>query len=167
MEYSAFWPGKNHKYFEKRKLCIDYWYFSSLTFSLKICFNIKVLISFVIIKKFIVYGKMFSCQFFLLLQIFNSKWKGAYLLLPFDLIKPFLGIRYESCFGILTLFLKSNWDYIVMISHFGQKSQIKHQTCFSIEARMHLWYWIREWAWSIILWFTMNDNYVFNILKVS
>ena len=61
------------------------------------------------------------------------------LLLPFNFFKPVLGTRYKLCYSILTLFLKNSQDYVVMISHFGQKSQINHQTCFSTEARMHIW----------------------------
>ena len=61
------------------------------------------------------------------------------LLLPFDFFKPVLGTRYKPCYSILTLFLKNSQDYVVMTSHFGQKSQINHQTCFSTLARLHLW----------------------------
>ena len=61
------------------------------------------------------------------------------LLLPFDFFKPVLGTRYKPCYSILTLFLKNSQDYVVMISYFGQKSQINHQTWVSTLARMHLW----------------------------
>ena len=80
---------------------------------------------------------MFSYHSFTIANI-QLKMKRC-LLLPFDFFKPVLGTRYKPCYSILTLFLKNSQDYVVMISHFGQKSQINHQTCFSTLARMHLW----------------------------
>ena len=58
------------------------------------------------------------------MQIFNSKWKGAYFCLSI-FFKSVLGTRYKICYSIWLLFLKSSQDYVVMISHFGQKKSNK------------------------------------------
>ena len=52
------------------------------------------------------------------------------LLLIFDFLKHVLGPRYKLCYSILTLFLKNSQDYVVMISHFGQKKPNKSPDLF-------------------------------------
>ena len=84
-------------------------------------------------------GKNQKYFHFLLLKIFNSKWKGAYfcLLIFFNLFGV-PDINLATVFW--RYFLKTvKTMYVVMIGHFGPKSQRNHQTCFSTEARMHLW----------------------------
>ena len=60
------------------------------------------------------------------------------LLLPFNFIKWFLGPRYKLCFSLWPFFWKNSQDYVVIISHFGQESQINHQTCCLTASRIHL-----------------------------